>query len=108
MQVVVVTCGPRTICRVQKRNYRGAYTNINHLLLSSKYKQKKIQRGGRAKGDKKKNLHVEKFKESNTAVTYEERIQKKLSRGEDSVEEKWTNIKNAIIRTADCSRPGNK
>lgn len=46
---------------------------------------------------------MEKFKESNTAVTYEERIQKELSREEDSVEEKWTNIKNAIISTAETA-----
>jgi hypothetical protein len=53
------------------------------------------------KGDKKKKFDGEKFKETNTVATYEERIRGELLLEGEFVEEKWRNIKNVISRTAE-------
>jgi hypothetical protein len=53
------------------------------------------------KGDKRKKFDMEKFKETNTGATYEERIGGELILEEESVEGKWRNIKNVISRTAE-------
>jgi hypothetical protein len=53
------------------RNYRGADADTDHFLVCIKYKQR-IQRENGVKGDKRKKSDMEKLKETNTVVAYEE------------------------------------
>jgi hypothetical protein len=83
------------------RTYRGAYSDSDHFLVETRLKQK-IALNTRNKIENRKRWKIDKLNETDVQCYYQQEVQQKLQGKltSNDIGEEWTQIKEAIITSA--------